>query len=97
MRPRKPSSRSRRCAPATCWPTQTLAAGTLPALYVTALAEAPQGAWPLGLAGRYEPDRDHLAEYARLAKSEEGFAAYCAAHVTGGGATGETTGLVAAE
>ena len=59
------------------------AAGTLPALYVTALAEARQGAWPLGLAGRYEPDRDHLADYARLAASEEGFARYCADHVTG--------------
>ena len=56
---------------------ETLAAGTLPALYVAALAEAPQGAWPLGLAGRYEPDREHLAEYARLAKSEEGFEEYC--------------------
>ena len=54
---------------------ETLAAGTLPALYVTALAEAPRGAWPLGLAGRYEPDRAHLADYARLAASEEGFAA----------------------
>ena len=74
-----------------------LAAGTLPALYVTALAVASQGAWPLGLSGRYEPDRSHLAEYARLANSEEGFAAYCAAHVSGGGATGETTGLIAAE
>lgn len=55
-----------------------LAAGTLPALYVTALAEAPEGAWPLGLPGRYEADRDNLAEYARLAASEEGFAEYCA-------------------
>ena len=60
-----------------------LAAGTLPALYVAALAEARQGAWPLGLAGHYEPDRDHLADYARLAASEEGFARYCADHVTG--------------
>ena len=75
---------------------ETLAAGTLPALYVTALAEAPQGAWPLGLAGRYEADREHLAEYARLAASEEGFAAYCAEHVTGAD-TDETTGLIAAE
>ena len=75
---------------------ETLAAGTLPALYVTALAEAPRGAWPLGLASRYEPDRSHLADYARLAKSEEGFAAYCAAHVTGS-ETDETTGLIAAE
>ena len=59
----------------------TLSAGTLPALYVTALAEARQGAWPLGLAGHYEPDRAHLADYARLAASEAGFAAYCAEHV----------------
>ncbi len=56
---------------------ETLAAGALPALYVAALAEAPQGAWPLGLAGRYEPDREHLAEYARLAASKEGFEEYC--------------------
>ena len=75
---------------------ETLAAGALPALYVTALAEAPQGAWPLGLAGRYETDREHLAEYARLAASEEGFAAYCAEHVTGADRD-ETTGLIAAE
>ena len=75
---------------------ETLAAGTLPALYVTALAEAAQGAWPLGLAGRYETDREHLADYARLAASEEGFAAYCAQHVTGAD-TDETTGLIAAE
>ena len=75
---------------------ETLAAGTLPALYVTALAEASRGAWPLGLVGRYEADRAHLADYARLAASEEGFAAYCARHVTGADAD-ETTGLIAAE
>ena len=56
---------------------ETLAAGTLPALYVTALAEARQGAWPLGLAGRYETDWENLTEYARLAVSEEGFEEYC--------------------
>ena len=56
---------------------ETLAAGTLPALYVTALAEARQGAWPLGLAGRYETDWENLTEYARLAASEEGFEEYC--------------------
>ncbi len=59
------------------------AAGALPALYVTALAAAPRGAWPLGLPGWYEPDRAHLADYAALAASEAGFARYCAAHVTG--------------
>ena len=71
---------------------ETTAAGTLPALYVTALAEAPQGAWPLGLAGLYEPDRDNLAEYARLAASDEGFADYCAENITD-----DVTGLCAAE
>ena len=75
---------------------ETLAAGTLPALYVTALAEAPRGAWPLGLAERYEPDRAHLADYARLAASEEGFARYCAVHVKDA-TTDETAGLIAAE
>ena len=71
---------------------ETLAAGTLPALYVTALAEAPQGAWPMGLAGRYEPDRAHLAAYAQAAASDEGFAGYCAEHVDE-----DATGLCAAE
>ena len=71
---------------------ETLAAGTLPALYVTALAEAPEGAWPMGLAGHYEPDRAHLAEYARLAASEDGFAEYCAEYVDE-----DATGLCAAE
>ena len=75
---------------------ETLAAGTLPALYVTALAEAPRGAWPLGLAERYEPDRAHLADYTRLAASEEGFARYCAVHVKDA-TTDETAGLIAAE
>ena len=75
---------------------ETLAAGTLPALYITALAEAPRGAWPLGLAGRYEPDRANLADYARLAASEEGFARYCAVHVKDA-TTDETAGLIAAE
>ena len=75
---------------------EALAAGTLPALYVTALAEAPRGAWPLGLAERYEPDRAHLADYARLAASEEGFARYCAVHVKDA-TTDETAGLIAAE
>ena len=42
----------------------TAVAGTLPALYVTALAEAPRGAWPLALPGSYEADRDHIADYA---------------------------------
>jgi glutaconate CoA-transferase subunit A len=52
------------------------AAATLPAVYVSAVAEAPRGAWPLGFLDLYPADEKHLADYARLARSAEGFAAY---------------------
>ena len=57
------------------------AAGTIPAIYVSAIAEAPRGAWPVGLAGAYPPDAPHLAEYARLARSASGFEQYLDEHV----------------
>ena len=57
------------------------AAGTIPALYLTALAEAPAGAWPLGLFGCYGADRDHLATYVEAARSAEGFSRYLQDHV----------------
>ncbi len=59
------------------------AAGTIAALYVDAVAIAEHGAWPLGLAGRYAPDAAHMANYAKLAASADGFAKYLAQHVTG--------------
>jgi glutaconate CoA-transferase, subunit A len=52
------------------------AAGTIPALYVSALAEAPRGAWPVGLRQRYPADLEHLRRYVELAASEAGFARY---------------------
>ncbi len=55
---------------------ETSAAGVLPALYVSALAEAPRGAWPLGLAEHYPADADHLRQYVDLARTVEGFAQY---------------------
>ena len=55
------------------------AAGTIPALYVGALAEARDGAWPQGLAGGgYGNDDAHLARYAEMARTQEGFDAYLA-------------------
>jgi glutaconate CoA-transferase subunit A len=54
----------------------TLAAGTLPGFYVDAIAVSPRGAWPLPLPDHYAWDAEHLAEYARLAATEEGFTAY---------------------
>ena len=53
-----------------------LAPGTIPGLYVTGLARAQRGAWPLGVPNLYDPDREHLALYAQQAASREGFAAY---------------------
>ena len=53
-----------------------LAPGTIPALYVSAIAEAKKGAWPLGLPHRYEADREHLALYASMAATQEGFDSY---------------------
>jgi glutaconate CoA-transferase subunit A len=53
-----------------------LAAGTIPALYVSAIAQAPRGAWPVGLRRTYPPDHEHLSRYAELAASAEGFARY---------------------
>ena len=59
----------------------TLAAGTLPGFYVEAVAVAPRGAWPLGLPEHYAADVTHLAEYARLAATAEGFAKYLDTYV----------------
>jgi glutaconate CoA-transferase subunit A len=58
-----------------------LAAGTLGGFYVETVAVAPQGAWPLGLADHYPADAAHLADYARMAATAEGFAAYLDRHV----------------
>jgi len=52
------------------------AAGTLPALYVSAIAVAPKGAWPYGLWGEYQTDTAEMLRYAKAARTKEGFAAY---------------------
>ncbi len=58
-----------------------LAAGALGGFYVETVAVVRNGAWPLGLADRYPPDAAHLADYARLAATPDGFAAYLDRHV----------------
>jgi glutaconate CoA-transferase subunit A len=60
---------------------EATAAGTIPALYVSAIAELSNGAWPVGLAGRYPADAAHLAGYARLAKTAAGFQQYLDQHI----------------
>ena len=54
------------------------AAGTIPALYISAIAEAQSGAWPLAFHDAYGADAAELADYARLARTEPGFAQYLA-------------------
>ena len=51
-------------------------AGTIPGLYVTAIAEAKRGAWPIGIPGGYEADHSHLLRYVKMAQTEEGFHQY---------------------
>jgi glutaconate CoA-transferase, subunit A len=58
-----------------------LAAGTLPGFYVEAIAVAPRGAWPLPLPDHYGSDAAHMADYARLAATPEGFADYLQQYV----------------
>jgi len=55
---------------------ELLAPGVLGAVYVSAIAPAPRGAWPLGVIDEYAIDDAHLLEYARRAKTAEGFARY---------------------
>lgn len=62
---------------------ESRAAGTIPALYVSAVAHVPDGAWPVGLFGRYSADAEHLSEYARLAKTAAGFQQYLDEHIRG--------------
>lgn len=53
-----------------------MAAGTIPALYVSAVAEARDGAWPVGIGRSRPADLAHLRHYAELASTETGFARY---------------------
>jgi glutaconate CoA-transferase, subunit A len=52
------------------------AAGVLPAMYVTAIAELKNGAWPTGLYAEYPSDDIEVAQYARSARTREGFQEY---------------------
>ena len=55
---------------------ELLAPGVISATYITATARAERGAWPLGIAGVYDIDDAHLAQYARAARTREGFQRY---------------------
>lgn len=50
------------------------AGAVLPAIYVSRIAVAKQGAWPLGLGDYYADDVNALTSYATRARTQEGFA-----------------------
>jgi glutaconate CoA-transferase subunit A len=60
---------------------ERMAPGVISGVYVEAVAVTARGAWPIGLLDEYAMDGPHIAEYARLARTEEGFASYLARHV----------------
>jgi len=55
---------------------ELLAPGVISSIYVTATAHAPRGAWPLGVPGVYGVDDTHLSQYAKAARTREGFQRY---------------------
>jgi len=59
--------------------SEATAAGTLPNLYISAVAESPSGAKPLGLADCYERDNAAISTYAQMAKTQQGFSEYLSA------------------
>ena len=64
--------------------SEASAAATLPGFYVSAVAEAPKGAKPLGLTEHYPADTEEIDAYAHLARTEEGFQEYMTQNVFGG-------------
>lgn len=55
---------------------ERLAPGVIAATYIDAVALARHGAWPLAVLDRYGVDEAHVAEYAKLARTEDGMRAY---------------------
>jgi glutaconate CoA-transferase subunit A len=62
---------------------EATAAGVLPSLYVNAVAEAKDGARPLGLQDLYTVDDKVIARYAEAARTESGFREWLAQFMNG--------------
>jgi glutaconate CoA-transferase subunit A len=63
---------------------EILAPGVINSVYVTGVARAERGAWPLGVPDVYAIDDVHLLQYAKAAKTREGFERYLDEHVRPG-------------
>ena len=62
---------------------ENLAAGTIPAMYISSIAISKKGAWPQALTGCYEMDIEHILDYAKNSKTMKGFQEYLSVHVHG--------------
>ena len=60
---------------------ERLAGGVINGLYVDRIAVAARGAWPLAALDAYAADAVHIAEYAQLARTADGFSRYLDQHV----------------
>ncbi len=58
-----------------------LSAGAIPAFYITGVAPAEQGAWPMSLPGRYDTDVDEIKNYRMAAATADGLGQYIEARV----------------
>ncbi len=56
---------------------------TIPALYIEAIAHAPQGMWPLGYGDAYPIDTAWMRSYAQMARTPAGFDAVLAQWLAG--------------
>jgi glutaconate CoA-transferase subunit A len=65
-----------RVVPGNMLEDERLAPGCIAATYIESIAVAERGAWPVALLDEYGFDAAHVAEYARLAKTEAGFREY---------------------
>lgn len=63
---------------------ERLCPGAINATYISGVAIAERGAQPAALLDEYGFDTEHVLAYARAAKTEAGFAEWCAEHVFGG-------------
>ena len=60
---------------------EMLAPGVLASVYVSGLARAERGAWPLSVGGLYGIDDVQLTRYAKAARTQEGFQRYLEEYV----------------
>lgn len=58
-----------------------MAAGTIPSLYIDAIAEASRGGDPVGLVGAYEPDNNEIKAYVSASKTQAGFERWADEHL----------------